>query len=60
MIREFLSEAELQDLITHDFDNGRLNQVRDIFVFSCFTGLAYVDAKRLKRHEVAVDIKNEK
>lgn len=59
VIREFLSEAELQDLMNHDFENDRLNQVRDIFVFSCFTGLAYIDAKRLKRSEIAVGIDGE-
>jgi len=60
VIREFLSEAELQDLMNRDFNNNRLNQVRDIFVFSCFTGLASVDAKRLKRSEIAVGIDSEK
>jgi site-specific recombinase XerD len=60
VIREFLSEEELQNLINHDFHNDRLNQVRDIFVFSCFTGLAYVDAKRLKRSEIAAGVDGEK
>lgn len=60
VIREFLSEEELQNLMNHDFHNDRLNQVRDIFVFSCFTGLAYVDAKRLKRSEIAAGVDGEK
>ncbi|MFC5285303.1 site-specific integrase [Pedobacter alpinus] len=34
------------------FSIERLNQVRDIFLFSCYTGLAYVDAKKLKRSEI--------
>jgi integrase len=34
--------------------------VRDIFVFSCFTGLAYIDAKRLKRSDISVGIDGEK
>jgi site-specific recombinase XerD len=30
----------------------RLEHVRDIFVFSCFTGLAYVDVKNLKEKDI--------
>jgi len=30
----------------------RLTRVRDFFVFSCFTGLAYADVKKLKRCEI--------
>ena len=60
VVRDFLSEDELQTLISKDFGNDRLNQVRDIFIFSCFTGLAYVDAKRLKRSDVAIGIDGEK
>ncbi len=38
----------------------RLDQVRDIFLFCCFTGLAYVDIKKLKRSEIALGIDGEK
>lgn len=60
VIREFLSEEELQILFSKNFGNARLNQVRDIFIFSCFTGLAYIDAKRLKRSDIAIGIDGEK
>jgi len=30
----------------------RLNTVRDMFVFCCYTGLAYVDVHKLKRSEI--------
>ena len=30
----------------------RLEQVRDIFIFSCFTGLAYVDVKNLNEKDI--------
>jgi integrase len=60
VIRDFLTEEELQTLICKDFRIERLNQIRDIFIFSCFTGLAYIDAKRLKRSDISIGIDNEK
>lgn len=52
VVREILTEEELQTLLSKDIYNTRLRQVRDIFIFSCFTGLAYIDAKRLKRSDI--------
>lgn len=51
--RDFLTEEELQAIAFKDFGTERLNHVRDIFVFSCFTGLAYADVQKLKRSEIA-------
>lgn len=47
-----LTEAELKRVIEKKFDTERLNLVRDIFVFSCYTGLAYADVKNLKRSDI--------
>ncbi len=41
--RRYLSEQELQQIIEADMPTECLQKVRDIFVFQCFTGLAYVD-----------------
>jgi site-specific recombinase XerD len=60
VIREILSEEELQTLISKDIQNVRIRQVRDIFIFSCFTGLAYIDAKRLKRSEIVIGMDGER
>ncbi len=60
VVRDFLNEDEVQTMAAKDFGIERLNQVRDIFLFSCFTGLAYIDAKRLKRTDVCIGIDNEK
>jgi len=38
--REYLTEEELQLLIEKEFDIPRLEQVNDIFLFCCYTGLA--------------------
>ena len=38
-----LTLEELQAIMEKDIQNDRLRRVRDVFVFSCFTGLAYSD-----------------
>lgn len=50
--RGFLGDEELKILINKKFNTRRLEQVRDCFVFSCFTGLAHSDLKRLSREHV--------
>lgn len=50
--REFLSEAEIKRMSEKDFEMDRLDQVRDIFIFACFTGLAYVDVQKLTQDDV--------
>ncbi len=45
--RGFLTDEEIQALMDKTFSIKRLEQVRDIFVFSIFTGLAYIDVANL-------------
>lgn len=45
--RPFLDKDELQRLCTKEIEIERLSQIRDIFAFCCFTGLAFVDAQSL-------------
>ncbi|WP_178988300.1 site-specific integrase [Winogradskyella schleiferi] len=52
--REFLTEEEIQKIIDLDLKMERLDQVRDIFIFCCFTGLAYADVKKLNRGDISV------
>ena len=47
-----LTEAELITLYNFDFKNDRLNNVRDIFCFSCLTGLPYSDFKGLTHEHI--------
>ncbi|PLX03177.1 MAG: recombinase [Marinilabiliales bacterium] len=54
--RGFLSEEELQTLIDKDLRIERLQQVRDCFVFSCFTGLAYSDLKKLNKDSLSIGV----
>lgn len=58
--REFLSEDEIKRMSEKDFEMDRLNQVRDIFIFSCFTGLAYIDVQKLTRDDILIGIDGNK
>jgi integrase len=60
VIREFLTEEEIHLVYNKIFPAERLNLVRDIFIFSCYTGLAYADIEKLKRSEIIVGIDGEK
>ena len=50
--REFLSKEELQDLKEKEINGNRLNVVRDMFVFCCYTGLSYVDVEKLNSDNI--------
>lgn len=50
--RGYLTDAELQKIMKKKFPTKRLEQVRDVFLFSCYTGLSYVDVKDLKASEI--------
>jgi site-specific recombinase XerD len=58
--RVYLSEEEIQRIIEKDFKTERLSLVRDIFLFSCFTGLAYIDVKNLTKSHISIGIDGEK
>lgn len=58
--REFLNEDEIQRMYDKVFKIERLDQVRDIFLFCCFTGLAYADVKKLHTDDIVLDIKGER
>ena len=45
--RGFLTEEELERIMKKNFSVRRLELVRDIFVFACFTGLSYIDVSGL-------------
>jgi len=58
--RVYLSEVEIQNIINKDFKTERLTLVRDIFLFSCFTGLAYIDVKNLTKSHISIGIDGDK
>lgn len=58
--RVYLTEGELQEIINKDLEIERLSIVRDIFIFSCFTGLAYIDVKNLTTSHISIGIDGDK
>jgi len=50
--KEFLSKDELSRIADKEFGIERLDRVKDIFLFSCYTGLSYADVKKLTRSEI--------
>ena len=45
--RGFLTDEEILCIAHKQINIPRLEQIRDIFIFSCFTGLAYIDVSNL-------------
>jgi len=58
--RSALTEYELELLQAKKFPIRRLELVKNIFLFSCYTGLAYADVQKLKRSEIVIGIDGEK
>ncbi len=50
--RGFLTMEEIESIEQKTFSIQRLNQVKDIFIFQCYTGLAYADVKKLTKDNV--------
>lgn len=56
--RGFLTDEEILKIANKELGIQRLEQVRDMFIFSCFTGLAYIDvANLMPEHIVTLDDK---
>lgn len=58
--RPYLIKEEIQSIYEKEFASDRLNQVRDIFLFSCYTGLAYIDVKKLSKSHINLGIDGDK
>jgi site-specific recombinase XerD len=57
--RECLTKEELYTIEHRDFKIARLAWVRDLFVFSCYTGLAYIDVMQLKPNNIQIGVDKE-
>lgn len=53
--RDVLTKSELTALIQTDMIFDRLEKMRDIFVFACFTGLAHCDVAGLTKENIITD-----
>lgn len=58
--REFLSQEELSILSSKTFMTARVGQIRDIFLFCCYTGMSYIDVKKLTSEKMSIGIDGEK
>ena len=54
--REFLTEKELKSLEKLQSSVDRLNIVKDLFLFSCYTGISYIDINKLTPDSIILDI----
>jgi len=54
--RGFLSEEELKRIEEKEFSIPRLQYVKDLFVFGCYTGLAYIDVMQLSSKNIQIGI----
>ncbi|MDQ1138646.1 site-specific integrase [Pedobacter agri] len=58
--RSFLTEDELTKISEKQFLTERLSQVRDVFIFCCFTGLAYSDIEKLSLANIKTGVDGKK
>lgn len=50
-----LSVDELRTIRSRQFETTRMAQVRDVFIFACYSGLAFTDLKNLTKEDMLVD-----
>lgn len=59
VVRLPLNEGELATLESVHFVVNRLEIVKDMFLFTCYTGLAFIDAKHLKQANIGIGVDGE-
>lgn len=52
---EYLTTSEIKRIYQKDFQNERLDNIKDCFIFCCLSGLAFIDAKSFNKGSVKVD-----
>lgn len=57
--RGFLNQYELDLIEQRTFEIERLQMVKDVFVFCCYTGLAYIDIYKLTIDQISMGIDGE-
>jgi len=57
--RGYLSEDEIKKIMTVELSRERQRQIRDIFIFQAFTGLAFADVKKLTFDEIQTSFDDE-
>lgn len=57
--RIVLTQAELDTLMKKKLSTKRLDEVRDMFIFQCYTGFAYTDLYNFTRNDISIGIDGE-
>jgi site-specific recombinase XerD len=57
--RTFLNKDELTRIEEKPIGIDRLDNVRDVFVFCCYTGLSYVDVEKLTKRQIVKGLDGE-
>lgn len=55
---DFLEDSEIKKVLSKEITIDRLAQVRDIFIFCCYTGLAFSDVRGLYPEHIVYDNQN--
>jgi site-specific recombinase XerD len=53
--RDYLTDQELELIHNREFSREGLILARDVFLLSCYTGLAYADLKSLKKDQIVME-----
>ena len=53
--KQFLTQTEINKIWQKEFSIERLELVRDVFIFQCFTGLAFIDVYNLRPEHITED-----
>ena len=51
--RGYLTQEEVEILMRQNFSLKRLERVRDLFVFCCFSGLSYIDVRNFTKESIS-------
>ena len=54
--RERLTMSEIMALYSKEFEIKRLEEVRDVYIFCCFTGFAFYDVLKLTKENIELGI----
>lgn len=54
--RDYLSKEEIDKIERVEILSEMLSRTRDIFLFACYTGMAYADIKQLKKDNIKLDV----
>ena len=55
-----LTKNELSSIDDKSISNFRLNRVRDVFLFACYTGLSFVDLESLNNNHIVIGMDGKK